>query len=347
MLSVRTFGPEGATPQRNGQFISALNERLRADGRVIASGAGNMMPFGDSFSIASFDIPASIGNGHDVKTRAVYFVVTPGYAEALGLRLRAGRFLAESDVDAPVRRVVVNEEFVKAYLSPDRVIGLQLPPSKQGLRPMQIVGVVAPQRNTNYGQATMPEMYVAAPYQPTIGQEIDFVVKVRDNPAALSESVRQFAREIDPTYVVGETMTLEHRLGESVRQPRMAAAAITALGVVTLLLAAVGVYGVLSYSVSQRTRELSVRAALGAERRVLLLMVVREGLAVAAIGTMLGLAASAALTRLMSAMLFGIGPLDLASFVAAPLLLLPVVVLACLWPALIAARTDPSLMLRQ
>ena len=147
-----------------------------------------------------------------------------------------------------MRRVVVNEEFVKAYLSPDRVIGLQLPPSKQRLRPMQIVGVVAPQRNTNYGQATMPEMYVAAPYQPTIGQEIDFVVKVRDNPAALSESVRQFAREIDPTYVVGETITLEHRLGESVRQPRMAAAAITALGVVTLLLAAVGVYGVLSYA---------------------------------------------------------------------------------------------------
>ena len=173
------------------------------------------------------------------------------------------------------------------------------------------------------------------------------MVKVRDNPAALSESVRQFAREIDPTYVVGETMTLEHRLGESVGQPRMAAAAITALGVVTLLLAAVGVYGVLSSSVSQRTRELSVRAAFGAERRVLLLMVVREGLAVAAIGTMLGLATSAALTRLMSAMLFGIGPLDLASFAAAPLLLLPVVVLACLWPALIAARTDPSLMLRQ
>ncbi len=347
VLSVRTFGPEGATPQRNGQFVSALNARLRADGRVMASGAGNMMPFSETFSVVTFVIPASIGNGQDVSTRAAYFVVTPGYAEALGLRLRAGRFLQESDVDASVQRIVVNDEFVKAYLSPDRVIGLELPPRRQGLRPMQIVGVVAPIRNPNYAQATMPEMYVAAPSQLEIGSEIDFVVKVRGNPAALSESVRQFAREVDPAYVVGQTMTLEHRLAESVRQPRIAAAAIAALGVVALLLAAVGVYGVLSYSVSQRARELSVRAALGAERRGLLLMVVREGLTVAAIGAVVGLLASAGLTRLMSAMLFGIGPLDLVSFAAAPLVLLPVVVLACLRPAAIAARTDPSLTLRQ
>jgi putative ABC transport system permease protein len=347
VLSVRTFAPDAAPPQRIGQFISALNARLRADGRVVATGAGNMTPFSDSISVAAFDIPASIGNGHDVRTRAAYFVVTPGYAETLGLRLRAGRLLTESDVDAPVQRLVVNDEFVHAYLSPDRVIGVQLPPRREGSRPMEIVGVVAAQRNNNYGQPTMPEIYAAASAMSEIGPEIDFVVKVRDNPALLSEVVRHFAREIDPTFVVGETMTLEHRLGESVRQPRMAAAAIMSVGAVTLMLAAVGVYGVLSYTVSQRSRELSVRAALGAERRSLLLMVVREGLTVAAIGTVVGLVASAALTRLISAMLFGIGPLDLASFVAAPLLLLPVVVLACLWPATMAARTDPSLMLRQ
>ena len=182
---------------------------------------------------------------------------------------------------------------------------------------------------------------------PGIGPGIGFVVTATGNAPGWSEVVRQFARDVDPTFVGGETMTLERRIGESVRQPRMAAAAITSLGVVTMMLAAVGVYGVLSYSVSQRSRELSVRAALGADRRGLLLMVIREGLVVATIGTIIGLAASAGLTRLMSAMLVGIGPLDVASFVVAPLLLLPVVVLACLWPAAIAARTDPALMLRQ
>jgi len=206
---------------------------------------------------------------------------------------------------------------------------------------------VAPQRNANYGEPVMPEMYVAAPEAPAFGPEIDVAVKTTGDPAVLSDVVRRLARDIDPTFVVGETMPLEHRLGESLRQPRLAAAAIVSLGVVTLLLAAVGVYGVLSYSVSQRTRELSVRAALGAERRRLLAMVVGDGLAVAAIGTMLGLGASALVTRLMSAMLFGVSPLDPTSFVVAPLLLLPVVVVASLWPAAIAARTDPARVLRQ
>jgi putative ABC transport system permease protein len=347
VLSVRTFPPDDTTPQRNGQFIAELNARLRADRRVVAAGAGNMMPFSDSITVATFDIPASIGNGQDAQTRAAYFVVTPGYAEALGLRLRSGRFLAEADVDAPVQKIVVNDEFVRAYLSPDRVLGLQLPPRRAGARPMEIVGVVAPQRNSNYGQTAMPEVYVAAPAQPAIGPEIDFVVRSTDNPAALSEVVRRLARDIDPSFVVGGTITLEHRIGESVRQPRMAAAAVSSLSVVTLLLAAVGVYGVLSYSVSQRSRELSVRAALGAERRSLVWMVVREGLAVAGIGAAVGLVAAAGLTRVMAAMLFGIGPFDPTSFIAAPLLLLPVVVLACVWPAAIAARTDPSRLLRE
>jgi len=347
VLSVRAFAPEDATPQRKGQFISALLGRLRGDGRVIAAGAGNMMPFSDSITVASFDIPASIGNGVAGRTRAAYFVVTPGYAEALSLRLRAGRILNESDANTSIQPVVVNEEFVRAYLSADRVIGLELPPPRAGRPAMQIVGVVAPQRNANYGEPVMPEMYVAAPAAPGFGPEIDLAVKTTGDPALLSDVTRRLARDIDPAFVVGETIPLEHRLGESLRQPRLAAAAIISLGVVTLLLAAVGVYGVLSYSVSQRARELSVRAALGAKRSSLLAMVVGDGLAVAAIGTMLGLGASALLTRLIAAMLFGVSPLDPTSFVVAPLLLLPVVVVASLWPAAIAARTDPARVLRQ
>lgn len=347
VLSVKTFAPDDATPERKGQFIAAVLERLRGDGRVIAAGAANMMPFSESISVAAFDIPASIGNGRDVKTRAAYFIVTAGYAEALNLRLRAGRFLEDSDAGASVLPIVVNDEFVRQYLSPDRVIGLELPPVRAGRRPMQIVGVVAAQRNTNYGEPIMPEMYVSAQSAPVFGPEIDLAVKVNGDPAVLSASVRDLARAVDPTFVVGETVTLERRLGDSLRQPRLAAAAIASLGVVTLLLAATGIYGVLSYSVTQRTRELSVRAALGAERRQLLLMIVGDGLGVAAIGTIVGLGASLWLTRFLSAMLFGVEPVDAASFVAAPLLLLPVVLLACLWPAANAARTDPARVLRQ
>jgi putative ABC transport system permease protein len=347
LLTVRAFAPENGTAQRTGRFMSEMVARLRADGRVIAAGAGNMMPFSDSLTVAAFDIPASIGNGRAVRTRALYYVVTPGYAEALELRLRAGRMLNATDATGSPQRVVINTEFVNQYLSPDRVIGTQLPPRRAGLPPVEIVGVVDPQRQAGNNQPVMPEMYAAAPAAPNIGPEIDLVVKTSGDPAALSDTVRQLARDVDSTFVIGETLPLEHRLSESVQQPRLAAAVLASLGGVTLLLAAGGVYGVLSYSVSQRRRELAVRAALGAERRQLLLMVIGEGVMVAAIGATIGLAASALVTDLMTAMLFGVAPHDPASFIVAPLLLLPVVVVACLWPAAVAARTDPSLVLRQ
>jgi hypothetical protein len=347
VLSVRAFAPEDATPQRIGRFMAAYVERLRSHGRVVAAGAGNMMPFSESTTVAAFEIPASLGNGQDVRTRAAYYVVTPGYAEALGLRLRAGRLLNSGDADGRVQRVMVNDEFVRQYLSPDRVIGLQLPPRRQGLPPMEIVGVVAAQRKAGNDQPVMPEMYAAASPAPGIGSEIDIVVKTAGDPGELAAEIRGLAREVDPTFVVGETTPLERRLGESVRRPRLAAAVLASLAAVTLALAAVGVYGVLSYSVSQRARELAVRSALGADRGRLLRMVIGEGLAITGIGAAAGIAAAAFVTRLLAAMLFGITPLDSPSFLMVPLLLVPVVLLACLWPAAAAARTDPSRVLRQ
>jgi putative ABC transport system permease protein len=140
---------------------------------------------------------------------------------------------------------------------------------------------------------------------------------------------------------------MERRVHDSVSQPRFAAALLSLFATVALMLAAIGVYGVLSYSVSQRSRELAIRSALGAGRRTLLRMVLGEGLLITAVGGAVGLAASALLTRLMTAILFGVTALDPVAFLLAPAALLPVAVLACLVPAAVAARTDPSVMLRR
>jgi putative ABC transport system permease protein len=347
VMTARVFAPENLAPERIGQFMSQLTARLGGVGGVVAAGAGNMMPFNESTSIAALDIPASLGNGHDVRTRAAYYIVTPGYAEALGLRLRAGRFLDAADVSAPVQHVVVNDEFVREYLSPDRVVGLRLPARRAGLPPMEIVGVVAAQRKAGNDQPVMAEMYVAATAAPRIGPEIDVVVKTVGDPGALGPVVRQLSREVDAAFVIDETVTLDRRLADSVRQPRLVAAVLTAFASVALVLAAVGVYGVLSYSVSQRARELAVRSALGAARRTLLLMVIGEGLAITAVGGGAGLAVASVLTQLMSAVLFGVTALDPVSFLLAPAALLPVAAVACLLPAVAAARTDPAVMLRQ
>ncbi len=324
-----------------------LGERLRTDGRVLAAGAGNMMPLGESTIITAFDIPAAVGNGRDMKARTAFYIVTPGYAEALGLRLRAGRLLDAADVGAAIPKAIVNDEFVREYLAPDRVVGLQLPARHPGQPPTEIVGVVAAQRMNGNDSPLMPEMYLAANAKPSFGTEIDFLVKSSGDPTLLGPLVRQMAHDIDPAMVVGETMTLSHRVSESVSQPRFAAAVLTLFAAVALALAAIGVYGVLSYSVSQRARELAIRSALGAGRRTLVAMVLGEGVAITMIGGLAGLAASALMTRLMTSLLFGVTSLDPVSFVLAPAALLPVAVLACLVPAAMAARTDPSAMLRQ
>ena len=346
VLTVRAFAPDQAPPERVGRFMSEMTSRLRGIGGVVSAGAGNMMPFNPSTTVAAFDIPAALGNGRDVRTRVAYYVVTPGYAEALGLRLLAGRFLRDADAAAAIQPVVVNDEFVRAYLSPARSVGLQLPPRRAGLPPMEIVGVVAAQRRAGNDQPVMPEMYAAATAVSRIGPEIDVVVKTDRDPIAVAAVIRDLTREIDSTFVIGEIAPLDRLLSNSVRQPRLAAAVLMTFAGVALIFAAVGVYGVISYSVSQRTHELAVRSALGAERRRLLGMVMGEGLVIAAVGAAAGLAAAAALTRLMSAVLFGVDALDPLSFLSAPLTLLPVVALACLIPAARAARTNPSIVLR-
>jgi hypothetical protein len=282
-----------------------------------------------------------------VRTRVAFYIVTPGYAEALGLRLRAGRLLRAGDAADAVPKALVNDEFVRQYLSPDRVVGFQLPPRRAGLPPSEIVGVVAAQRKEGNDKPVLPEMYVIAGPAPRFGTEVNLLVKTTGDPNELGPVVRAMAREVDPSVVIGETVALDRRVRDAVSQPRFAATLLALLAAVALALAAVGVYGVLSYSVSQRSRELAIRAALGAGRRALVTMVLGEGLAITLVGGVAGLVASALLTRLMSSVLIGVTALDPVSFLLAPATLLPVAALACLVPAAVAARTDPSEMLRR
>jgi ABC-type antimicrobial peptide transport system permease subunit len=143
-----------------------------------------------------------------------------------------------------------------------------------------------------------------------------------------------------------ETVPLSQRVAASVDQPRFATTVLVTFAILALALASVGLYGVLSYNVSQRRRELGVRAALGAGRPDLVRLVIREGLGATTIGLVVGLLAAAGLTRLMQSVLFGVGPLDIVAFAAAPLILIPIAVIACLLPANRAARIDPLEALR-
>jgi putative ABC transport system permease protein len=171
------------------------------------------------------------------------------------------------------------------------------------------------------------------------------VVRANASAAALAPTVRSVVRELAPSAAV-ETVTLSQRVADSVDQPRFAMTVLVTFALLAVTLASIGLYGVLSYSVSQRRRELGVRAALGAARGDLMRLVVREGLAVTTIGLLAGLAGAAAVTRLMQAVLFGVTPLDAVAFAAAPAVILPVALLASVLPAHRAARTAPAEALR-
>ena len=280
---------------------------------------------------------------------SVTYRVTPGYAESLGLRLRKGRFFTDGDLVGGLVPWLVNEEFARQYLPPDPV-GYQWdspvgdPPV---VRTNVIIGVVGNVlKNGNDAKAQSENYQLARESSPGVfSDRFQVAVRTTGDPAALAPVLRDVIRAEAADAAV-ETVTLSHRVSESVDEPRFAMTILATFAGLALLLASVGLYGVLSYSVSQRRRELGVRAALGASRPDLIGLVIRNGLAVTAFGLGLGMVGAAALTRLMQAALFGVTPLDPISFLAAPLLLLPVALAACWLPAARAASIDPSDALR-
>jgi hypothetical protein len=305
-----------------------------------------MAPFSESTYVTAFDLPAGSGGGKPVRVRAWSYQVTPGYAEALGLRLLAGRFFDASDEQPDSYPLIVNEEFVRRYLADANVVGRTFHGAYGSKRMSQVVGVVGNTLKDGPDKAAVPEIYIIARPDRPLGYELDVAVRTAGDPALAAATVRNTVRAVDPSMVVGTTRRLADRLRASFDQPRFATAVIGAFAGVALVLAALGLFGVLSYTVSQRRRELSVRAALGADRRDLFSLVLREGLIVTAGGLVTGLIAASLLTQLAKGVLFGIAPLDPIAYAVAPLVLLPIAACACLIPARRAAAAEPAVVLR-
>jgi predicted permease len=331
-----------------GPFVGSLVERIRHAPGVVAVGAGNMAPLGDASFVSGFTIPPSGPSGQPVVARSLQYVVTPGYAEALGLRLRNGRLFRPQDGKAGPEAMIVNESFARTYFNDGRpIVGR----SYKGILGSddsitEVVGVVADVLKDGLDQEPQPEIYLAMSGQFGIRRVVNLIVRTAGDPAAFVPTLREIVRQVDRQAAVGETAPLADQVASSVSEPRLGATVLAAFAALALGLAATGLYGVLSYSVSQRRREIGIRAALGASRGALLSMVIRRGLGVTAVGAAVGLAAAAGATRLIEHLLFGVTPLDARSFVAGPVLLLLVALLSTALPARRAARIDPAEALR-
>ena len=348
VLAVEVYVPGGnadAISARTQALVWSLLERVRATPGVAAAGAGNMMPLDSSTMIAGFPSPWTRPGAEPGTARALQYIITPGYQDALGLRVRQGRLFTEAD-RAGLRTWIVNEEFARLYLPPHPVgYRFEQPADNAPPTPVEIVGVVANVLKDGNDRRPQPEVYLVPRERIEFGSRFELVIRTAGSPASVAPAVRALVHDALPTAAF-VTVPLSQRVAESVDQPRFAMTVLIAFAALAIVLASIGLYGVLAYGVSQRRRELGVRAALGASPGALVSMIVREGLAVAAIGLAAGLAGAAALTRFMQAALFGITPLDLASFAAAPVLLFVVALVACVRPARRAAAIDPAEALR-
>jgi putative ABC transport system permease protein len=339
--------PEGTSPPDTAEAILA---RVRAVPGVIAAGAANMAPLVPMSAIRMVTLPERTAAGEPIQARATAWTVTTGFAESLGLRLKAGRLFTAADARDPANLVLVNEEFVRLYWSDGRpVVGRRYDgvfgPSGQQT---EVVGIVANTLKDGLDRLPEPEIYTLRKPGPQIGlgRSMNLVVRADRNPAALVADIRRVVLDLEPRAAFDDVSPLTAKVAASVAEPRFSASVLAGFAGLAVLLAAIGLYGVLLYGVSERRREMGVRAAMGASRRQLVGLIVREGLGVVLLGLVVGLAGAAALSRLMQGLLFGVASLDLWVYLAAPAILVFVAILACLIPARRAAAVDPVEALR-
>jgi predicted permease len=286
--------------------------------------------------------------------RACFFkMVSPSYFRVLGMTLRKGRALGVHDTQGGPPVTVINETMARLYFKDEdpigkRILVQEIVPGKTQLGPeipWEIVGLVADEKVTNIDNRNdNPGMYISNEQSPVYFQAL--VVRVAVSPATLTQSLSRAVHEINKDQTLTEIKTLDEIKTESMATNRLQSLLLTVFASIAVLLAAIGIYGVISYSVEQRTHEMGIRAALGASRKDLLRLVLRGGMTMAAIGLIVGLAGALALTRLLANLLFGVGARDPLTMAAVGALLTGVALLACYIPARRATKVDPMIALR-
>jgi putative ABC transport system permease protein len=332
--------------QQVNTFYDQLIERVRNLPGVKSAGGIDPLPLSNSNVMTTFLVegaPAvALADRPDVGQR----VVTPGYFQTMSIPVLKGRSFTEQDRDNTPGVIVVNEALASRYWPNQDAIGKRLgfeeDPGKQVWR--EIVGVVGNVKHKALETEAMPEVYF--PYQQLPGNFMNLVVQTASDPASMIPAIRSQVSRIDKDQPVSDVMTMEQRLAKSVASSRFVMLLLSSFSVLALGLAAVGIYGVMAYLVAQRTQEIGVRMALGAQRHDVLKLVVGKGMALAIVGTAIGLIASFALTRLMRSLLFEVTPTDWLTFVITSTVLLTVALLACYIPARRATKVDPLIALR-
>jgi len=353
LLTMRTVLPRDTKykePAKRTAFYQQVLERVEHLPGVVSAGYSTSVPLGWKGGTSGF-YPEGVkdpvpGMTYDANHRQV----SSDYLQAMKIPLRQGRYLTRQDNEQSLPVVVVNETMARQYWPGQSAVGrrFKLGDPNEDLPWVEIVGVVGDVRQMGLDEAVKAEMYL--PYQQVEQQPWfiprDLAIRTSGETSSLVGAVRQVIREIDPDQPISNVATMSDLLGEEAGQRRVGMIMLAAFSVLALLLASIGIYGVLAYFVTQHTNEIGVRLALGATPRNILLMIVKRGMGLTLLGISIGLAASFALTRLMTSLLFEVKAVDPLTFLFVPLLLAVAALLACSIPARRAMKVDPLVALR-
>ena len=345
-LSLRVSLPQRSYANSDSQhtFHTRVIEGLRALPEVTAVGGTSFLPLAGVGPATSFwraDAPQPPPAERPVVDARP---VTAGYFDAMDIRLLAGRDVSESDTENRDPVAVINETFARQIYPGDNPLGRRFILNLGNEKPHEIIGVVGDVKLASLEGEVRPTAYLSS-RQYAFGM-MTYVVRTSADPARLGPAAVRVVREIDPQLPVSAVRPLGDVFAESIARPRLTAVAMSVFAAAALLLAALGVYGIVAYSVSQRTREFGIRVALGAKPAQIISMVVGQNLRVVGLGLALGLACALPATRLLRGLLFQVGPNDPATFVAIGVTLMLVAVLASYLPARRGTRIDPAVTLK-
>jgi putative ABC transport system permease protein len=336
--------PEGTERVRD--FYSRLVEQTQSLPGVRAAAVSNSLPPDDPDFSSDFTIEGRSTEPGQQSPIAYFIRVSPDYFRVLDIPLRSGRFFNATDSANAQRVMLINKTIQRQFFPNEDPIGKRIN-TGSAQEPVwhQIVGVVEDVKYNGLADEVQPALYQPTAQAPSWGMALILKTDVAD-PLSLTAAVRSEVRKLDHDLPIAQVSTLDQRLATATAQPRFRTMLITLFAAVALVLACVGIYGVISYSVAQRTHEIGIRIALGAQQHDVLKLVILQGASLAITGAALGLGGAFALTRLMAGLLFGVTPTDALTFSYVPLCLILVALLACYIPARRAAKVDPLVALR-
>jgi putative ABC transport system permease protein len=342
-LRVDVSLPRTRYPDRNqpAVFYKQLIDRIRALPGVQSVGAISRLPLSGGGTDTEFAIEGQPASEPGHQPVAWYSSVTPDYFRTMGIRLIRGREPAESDNEDSPKVVFISETLARRYFPDEDPIGKRL---VFGSGKREIVGIVSDVNHFGLTKDARPTMYF--PHAQSPGRGMSLVIRTPGNPLALAASVRNQVSSLDQNLAVSNVMTLEDLVASSLAEPRFTLLLLGAFACVALVLSAIGVYGVVSYSVSQRSHEIGVRMALGAQASDVLRLVIGQGMMLVLGGVGVGLVAAFALSRVMSTLLYGVSPTDVTTFGATAVILAGVALGACFVPGRRATKVDPMESLR-